>query len=64
MNVWNYVVHSLMITEMYKGCGSWNGNAIAWFHFKDNITGDIEIIRPSSCSLVGKCAQSLPGHPA
>lgn len=61
VNVWNYVVSSSFIHEMSTGCGSWNGNAVAWFYFKDNINGNIEIIRPSSCSLVGKCVQSHPG---
>lgn len=62
VNVWNYVVSSGFIQEeMSTGCGSWNGNAVAWFYFKDNINGNIEIIRPSSCSLVGKCVQSHPG---
>ena len=61
VNVWSYVVHSAFIQEMSTGCGSWNGNAVAWFYFKDNINGNIEIIRPSSCSLVGKCVQSHLG---
>lgn len=62
VNVWNYVVSSAFIQdEMSTGCGSWNGNAVAWFYFKDNINGNIEIVRPSSCSLVGKCVQSHPG---
>ena len=62
VNVWNYVVSSGFIQEeMSTGCGSWNGNAVAWFYFKDNINGNIEIIRPSSCSLVRKCVQSHPG---
>ena len=61
VNVWSYVVSSGFIQEMSTGCGSWNGNAVAWFYFKDNINGNIEIIRPSSCSLVGKCVQSHPG---
>ena len=62
VNVWNYVVSSSFIQqEMSTGCGSWNGNAVPWFYFKDNINGNIEIIRPSSCSLVGKCVQTHPG---
>ena len=43
-----------MITEMSKGCGLWNGDAVAWHNFKNNIYGNIEVSTPSSCSLAGK----------
>ena len=42
------------IKEMSKGCGLWSGNAIAWFNFTSGIVGDLEVTKPSSCSLAGK----------
>lgn len=53
VNLWNFIITSNAIKEMSKGCGVWSGNVISWYNFKDNISGNIQIITPSACSLAG-----------
>jgi len=53
VNVWNFVTAGTIIKEMSKGCGLWSGNVVAWYNFKENIFGNIQILNPSSCSLAG-----------
>lgn len=54
VNVWNFITADGIIKQMSRGCGLWSGNAVAWYNFKNNIFGNIQIITPSSCSLAGE----------
>ena len=43
------------IAEMSTGCGSsGNGDAVAWYNFKSNLYGNIDVVTPSTCSLSGR----------
>ena len=53
VNIWNFIITTNVIKEMSKGCGLWSGNVISWYKFKNSISGNIQIITPSSCSLAG-----------
>ena len=53
VNIWNFIISLSKINEMSRGCGLWSGNVISWYKFKNNISGNIQIITPSSCSLAG-----------
>ena len=54
VNVWSFVISHNIIKDMSKGCGLWNGDAVAWYNFNDNLYGNIEVFTPSSCSLPGR----------
>lgn len=53
VNVWSFAQSGEQIKEMYRGCGAWNGDAVAWYNFRKNFYGNMEVVTPSSCSLAG-----------
>ena len=53
VNVWSFAQSGEQIKEMYRGCGVWNGDAVAWYNFRKNFYGNMEVVTPSSCSLAG-----------
>ena len=55
VNVWSFVMTDVKIAEMSTGCGSsGNGDAVAWYNFKSNLYGNIDVVTPSTCSLSGR----------
>lgn len=41
------------IEKMSLGCGLVSGDVVAWHHFKNNLFGDVQVEKPSWCSLIG-----------
>ena len=54
VNIWSLVLKDSAITRMSEGCRLVGGDAVAWYHFKNNIFGDVQVVSPSWCSLIGR----------
>ena len=48
VNVWAVSYTTKVIASMFRSRGHWNGNAVPWYKFKDNVKGTAQVVTPSS----------------
>lgn len=52
-NMWNDFLPDSVVTLFAQNCRKERGNLLQWVNLKDNVTGEVKVMEPSSCTYRG-----------